>query len=786
MKKIFYIIAIALAAVCCEKAPEFVQCCELGCEYDEVEVPSLSGTCSFNVICNSEATATISKDASWLTLVGSTSSTYVFNGDKTLTFNYAENTSDERKAVVTVSSGNRTIELTIIQNSAGGKDFYFPQRNVLVPFETGVNVAKFISSVKEDEVSYTVSYENGSGWIEEPIPGLVSGRLVFATKENTDSLRRGAIITLSAKDKAGRDITANLYVSQMVNGEPEVIPVTVDDVRNFTIDDLDGDGCIRKNYVLKARVLNDNSEGNGAANRNISIINQDRTLSGRAVYLQSLEHNGAGQYCGIQLQFTSEANNSTNRYDLLEINLKGLKFTAEGGPLEDTPYHVILSGAGVVNIISTTGGTLADLPSITRTINEITDEDLYTYVCLKNCEFPIRKGPFCPVDLRYRNIINKYPMVTRDAQGNIIYMVSNTYCEWARDGKGVPQGSGDIYGIIVHERCDNFEWDSQAARESTVLPDYITDKGYIGRYQIRPITKAEIAVSESLDDASTQLLTEYRYFNSLYPEKMILTATSKSDTLYPSYPAVLDPLTSEEVNGYLVYSNGKMATGQDWSHLGPVVNDKITDIPGSNGVYDALGNNTHWSPLSYCNTTGIIQGQNGPSWHGGIWYSGSASDPKLKNYYWEVALSTEGLSAAQAPLSLNLGVSSAYGEDNGAPRYWTVEYSTDKKTWHSVTADSYSSESWVDYTAKGNEYTYTVPDFPIVSAKKQYNLPGNKNISINFPASADIWGKGVLYIHIHPTFNLSGYSSGGVSYDEGTIVNNRRSCINYLGIRCKK
>lgn len=784
MKKIFYLIVAAALTVSCERTAEFVQSYELGCEYDEVEVPSVSGVCSFDIICNTDATASIQEGASWLTFDDG-SATLEFNGDRELSLNYSENTSDERKAVIKVTAGNRAMELVVIQNSAGGKDFYFPQRNILVPFETGVNVIKFISSVKEEDVSYKVSYENGSGWIEEPIPGLRGGRLVFSTKENADSLRRGAIITLAAKDKAGRDITANLYVSQMAGGEPETIPVTVDDVRNFTLDDLDGDGCIRRNYVLRARVLNDDSQGNGAANRNISIITQDRTLSGRSLYLQSLEPDADGHYHGIQLRFTSVENNSTTRFDIIEINLKGLKFDAEGGEGEDTPYHVILSGAGVVNIISTTEGTVNDLPAIERKISEITDEDLYTYVRVKDCEFAIRKGPFCPVDLRYRNIINKYPMVMRDKEGSVMYMISNTYCDWARDGEGIPQGSGDVCGIIVHERCDNFEWDSQAARESTMLPDYITDKGYIGRYQIRPVTKEEIAVSNSLDDASTELITEYRYFNSLYPEQMVINATAQSDTLYPSYPAVVEPVRSPEVNGYLVNSRGKMSTGQDWTHLGPLMDNKITDIPGSNGVYDALGRNTHWSPLSYCNTSGLIQGQNGTSWHVGYWFN-TSDDPQLDQYYWEVELSTEGYSSAQAPLCLNLGVSSAYGEDNGAPRYWIVKYSTDKKNWKSITKDDYVSESWVDLTAKGSDYTYTVPDFPIISSQKQYNLPGNKYVSINFPSSADVWGKPELYIHIHPARNSSGSLSGGVCYDEGGIVNNRRSCINYLGIRCKK
>ena len=124
----------------------------------------------------------------------------------------------------------------------------------------------------------------------------------------------------------------------------------------------------------------------------------------------------------------------------------------------------------------------ADLPVIKRTISTLKEADVNTFVTLQSCEIPVRKGPFIPVDLRYRNIVNKYPMVLRDASGSIMYLVSNTDCAWARDGKGMPQGSGNISGIIVHERCDNFEWDSQKARESTLLSDYLTDEGYIGKY----------------------------------------------------------------------------------------------------------------------------------------------------------------------------------------------------------------------------------------------------------------------------------------------------------------
>ena len=131
----------------------------------------------------------------------------------------------------------------------------------------------------------------------------------------------------------------------------------------------------------------------------------------------------------------------------------------------------------------------------------------------------------------------------------------------------MPQGSGAVSGIIVHERCDNFEWDSEAAAKNTLLNDYITDEGYIGKYQIRPVLRSEIELSDELSDGVSTLMREWRYCNSLYPEKM--GATAGKDTIYPSYPAVATP-TDKTLKAYFCYSEGKITTGQDWTHLGPV------------------------------------------------------------------------------------------------------------------------------------------------------------------------------------------------------------------------
>lgn len=787
MKKIYTILfTLAALSVSCSKNTEHLDRIELGCAEASVEVSPEAGEHTFSVLGNASCTATISSEDAWLSFHGSKERKLEFSGDFTVTVDYEMNTGEERKGVVTITSGHRSINLELIQNSAGEKTFWFPQHNVLIGFETGVHVAGFVHNVDPSTISYEVLYEGADkNWIEEPVSGVIGNDFVFAAKENLNEYRRGAIITLSAPDAVGRIMKARLYVSQMAAGEAETIPVSVQDVKAMGLDDFDGDGCIRKNYVLTARVINDNSEGNGAANRNISIIQQDQSLASRTVYLQSSEPDADGQYHGIQLQFETVEDNSTNRYDLLEINLKGLKYSAIGEKGGKTPFHVVLSGASVVNIISCTAGSAEDMPVISRHMSEFKDDDIYTYITIPEVEIPIRKGPYCPLDLRYSNICNKYPMVIRDPQGNIMYLVSNTSCAWARDGKGLPEGSGPVSGVLVHECCDNFEWNSTEAAMNPLLSDYITDAGYIGKFQIRPVVKSEIGISDKLEDSFSNLIAEWRYANSLYPDQIVVNM--KNDTIRPTHPVSLQPLADPEVKGYIMYSDGKISNGQDWTHLGPVVNGVITDIPGTNGVFDAAGHSIHWNPLSYLSTCGLIQDQNCSSWHGGTWFSGNHSAPKLDQYYWEIAFSTADIPASKAPLSVNLGVSNGYGEDTGAPRYWTLAYSTDHKTWTVVNAGSYASESWTDDTAKGLDYTYTIPDFPIIASKKQYNLPGNKYISVNLPSSAEVWNKEMVYVRMYPAKDLSGCATSmPVSYDATTIAKSRRSCLNYVGIRCKK
>ena len=86
-------------------------------------------------------------------------------------------------------------------------------------------------------------------------------------------------------------------------------------------------------------------------------------------------------------------------------------------------------------IVGRTAGTAADIPVKEKYISELTDDDMYTYVTLKDCEFPVRQGSLTPIHDGYTLADNahrmtKYPRLMRDIQGSSIYLYTNTTCPY--------------------------------------------------------------------------------------------------------------------------------------------------------------------------------------------------------------------------------------------------------------------------------------------------------------------------------------------------------------------
>ena len=152
------------------------------------------------------------------------------------------------------------------------------------------------------------------------------------------------------------------------------------------------------------------------------------------------------------------------------------------------------------SFISKEEGNATNLVKKERTIAELTDNDVYTFVTLKNCEFPIRKGPFTPFNEGYcpsYNVqrVDRYPLLVHDNQGQSIFLMTNTDCPYRRDGNVLPQGSGTVAGIIIHEDYTRFE-----------------NGGDIGLYQMRHLSREDIKIDPSKSNSFSTIIAEWNAF----------------------------------------------------------------------------------------------------------------------------------------------------------------------------------------------------------------------------------------------------------------------------------
>ncbi len=720
MKKIniMALAAVLAMSMACERQPEFSDVTELGCEKTTAVANAAEGYVNFHVIASGKVTAEVIDGADWASL-----SAGEWKGDMDLAVMFGFNPGRERQAKVSLISGHRELQLTVIQSGSEDATFHFAERNVTIPFESGAQTAVLETVIPADGISGTVIYPDGGDWIDQPLARVnPDGTFIYAVRENLGDTPRTAIIELSATDNVGRSLTARLYVTQGTRGAVETIPLSLAGLRELSMEngDIDPQGIIQKPYAITGRVISDNSEGNAAPNCNMSVIIQDLTLASRTVYLQSSE---AGEYYGAKLVFDSADALSLERYDLATISLKGRSLIHHTDP----EYYTV-AGLKSYDIISSAAGSSADVPQRVKSIKELCDSDINTALTLSDCEIPIRKGAFVPIDNSRSSIINKYPMPLLDKDGSTVWLLTNTTAAWARDGMGLPYGSGNVSGIIVNETCDNFEWDSAAAAADPRLSDYVTEYGNIGRYQIRPQLRSDI----SLDgEPFSNVLCEWTSYADVLDKPGFSYSKSELKAIAPS---------------------------QDWSSLGP--------LSGA--------------------TSGVVSQADGPAWFGAYWFSGSHSDPKLDECYWQIEFSTADLTVANAPLSVQIAAFNTVGADVGAPRYWWLKYSTDGENWETLSSDSVSGD-FAQYTLVGSQWTYTVPDYPKNGSYRQYHCPGAKNMSFTLPVSQELFGKEHVYVRLMPAKDASGYDGIlPISYDGAPIQNVKRSCISYAAVRCNK
>lgn len=233
--------------------------------------------------------------------------------------------------------------------------------------------------------------------------------------------------------------------------------------------------------IVSGVVVSDCHSDNMALNPNISYAKVDLTENNRTAYLQ--EADGS---IGMKLVFDEQGDNDLCRFDRVTFDLKGCTLKHEADP-----DRIVVTGVCNGNVTEYAHGTAEGVAVREKYVNELTDNDIYTFVTLKDLELIFKDGSYTDIYEGYAQPTKGYTYegyypncrmdgwasLLRDTNGSTIYLLVNTKCTWRRNGRQLPQGIGPVSGII----------------------DYCPMRRYggnMGRYSIRPLDESGIAISK--------------------------------------------------------------------------------------------------------------------------------------------------------------------------------------------------------------------------------------------------------------------------------------------------
>lgn len=318
-----------------------------------------------------------------------------------------------------------------------------------------------------------ISLTSDADWISDL--SIIEEGLSFSTSENTGGDVRTANINISYTSPEGLSVEAAYQIRQA--GEKLL---SFSELRSKV------PGTIRGNDLIEGFIIGDPSSPNVCSSPQTGQFEFDRSENARTSYVESTD--AAYGFC---LKFKDASENVFSRWSKVLIRLNGLTLEKAGNPLRFT-----LSGLTAENITVVDDGSV--VPQKTRTIAQLTDADIFTYVSLQSVEIMSKEGSYTNASEGYclKDEINPLgsvsprwdvaPLLCSDKTGDVIYMLTNAAAPWRRTGRDVvwysclPQGSGTLGGVVVADEVAPVRW------------------GNLGKYQIRPLTVEEIDLNDIL------------------------------------------------------------------------------------------------------------------------------------------------------------------------------------------------------------------------------------------------------------------------------------------------
>ena len=389
--------------------------------------------------------------------------------DGQLSFTVAENTTGEaRKGTLTVSYTDidESVYRAVAEITQGAEPGHLALNETEMAIEAfaGTKTAPWdcVLGTFMPELTSSVTYEGSQkDWISNVI--TTTEALSFDVTDNETKEARTAVIKV---ELASKGIAVELKVTQGVK------------TRQYSFEELRavlpsaGEQAFEGDF-FEGVIVADAGQKNMETNPMTSATSYDDNESAITNYVQSLD----GKY-GMRLKFATAADNTLKKGDKVKISLAGATLVRE-----DNPVRYTLRG---VSANSVTVEENVQLAARQKTISELTDEDVYTWTTLKDVEIAFSYGSYNNIrtswlgfDAKVANRQNLDYRILMDSSHSTINMLVNSDVEWYMTDNGVPQGSGDISGVIV----------------STTTSYH--DANLLGKYQIRPLELSDIVLGDT-------------------------------------------------------------------------------------------------------------------------------------------------------------------------------------------------------------------------------------------------------------------------------------------------
>jgi hypothetical protein len=451
-------------------------------------------------------------------------------------------------------------------------------------------------------ISYTGS---STDWISNVV--IKGNTLTFDVAENETGLIRNATINLRLQNNDGEVINFNYPVTQSENA---LINLTFEEIR-ARIPGATGEYTFTSDFDgMEGVIISEQGNMNLETNPQTVFNNIDWTENDKTAYIQSI----TGLY-GFRIKTAIVADNTFSRYSKVRFALKGVTLVKESDPERYT-----LQGVTASNILSSVNGTAADVVNKTKTISELTDADMYTFVKLIRTEFSLANRNFVNVNGGYvvktdwetagianGAYVDCVPTAIRDDDSGTAYVLVNLKAPWCRTE--IPSGSGNISGIITHSK----------------LKRYGAGDGTIGKYFIRPLALSDIDMN---DPPLSTTIVEWNWYG---------TSGVCSVVTVPS----IDNITPAIGSGLMNCT--KTATIGFGSNFACIPGDK-----GKTATNNALTFGASWWNVTEGRGEGFV-----------------------------FKFSTAGKSGHSLAVSFAQGGGSGNATTYHVPTYWQIEYSTD-------------------------------------------------------------------------------------------------------------